>query len=239
MSATFLENMWNSRYLDLLDFHKQFGNCNVPISYKNQALVNWVIDQRHQHKCLLDGKPSTLSKARIDLLNSVGFNWKNNSPIGAMLNGGNNNLDHHRRMSLQNTMANKNSLQMMNHHRRMSLQNAVADSNENPLQQMMNNRRMSLQSVGTDVNENQLQQMMNNRRMSLQNAVININENQLQQMTNNRRVSLPNIPQSSISMANAAKLSNISMTSSNKDIQNTENDDAIDDSSTSSITSDN
>jgi len=66
---------WSTRCAELLDFQKLFGHFDVPALWKNQELFNWVVDQRIQHKCLREGKRSTLNKERIDVLNSIGFTW--------------------------------------------------------------------------------------------------------------------------------------------------------------------
>jgi hypothetical protein len=69
------ERMWNERIQALLEYKDKHGDCIVPISYKNQKLAHWVSNQRKQYNLRVDGKPSPLTKARFEQLNSIGFVW--------------------------------------------------------------------------------------------------------------------------------------------------------------------
>jgi len=62
---------WNERFLDLVKFKQQFGHCNVPKSFSDiLGLSAWVVDQRKKYN------KNTLPSNKIELLNSIGFQWK-------------------------------------------------------------------------------------------------------------------------------------------------------------------
>jgi hypothetical protein len=64
---------WKTRYNELLEFKREFGDCRVPKEYKaNLQLGTWVYHQRRYFKC------KSLSKDRIALLNQIGFTWEMN-----------------------------------------------------------------------------------------------------------------------------------------------------------------
>lgn len=72
----FHEEKWSVRYKELLEFHKEFNHSAVPHTYpKNPQLARWVKRQRRQYKLRRDGRPSTMTLDRLELLNSVGFVW--------------------------------------------------------------------------------------------------------------------------------------------------------------------
>jgi Helicase associated domain len=72
----FHEEKWTLRYKELVEFHKANGHAAVPHTYpKNPQLARWVKRQRRQYKLRKDGRPSTMTTERLDLLNSVGFIW--------------------------------------------------------------------------------------------------------------------------------------------------------------------
>ena len=61
------DESWMARFDELVDFKNENGDCNVPCS--QGPLGTWVRDQRKYHKKV------KLSQDRIELLNSVGFEW--------------------------------------------------------------------------------------------------------------------------------------------------------------------
>lgn len=72
----FHEEKWSARYKELLGFHKEHGHAAVPHTYpKNPQLARWVKRQRRQYKLMKDGKASTMTNERLDMLDSVGFIW--------------------------------------------------------------------------------------------------------------------------------------------------------------------
>ena len=49
----------------------------MPQQYsKNKSLGEWASIQRYYYKCVKEGKPSPLTKERINSLNKVGFVWQ-------------------------------------------------------------------------------------------------------------------------------------------------------------------
>lgn len=67
---------WLHQYQQLVQFNESFGHCHVPITFPhNQVLARWVKRQRYQHKRMKEGKPSAISKARIQMLEALGFIW--------------------------------------------------------------------------------------------------------------------------------------------------------------------
>lgn len=72
----FHEEKWSHRYKELLAFHREFGHSAVPHTYpRNPQLARWVKRQRRQYKLRRDGRPSTMTVERLQLLDSVGFVW--------------------------------------------------------------------------------------------------------------------------------------------------------------------
>ena len=71
------ERIWNQRLKELKEYKEKHGNCNVPRRYQdNKSLGEWVSTQRKHYRLKEEGKYSTMSKARIDQLNAIGFVWK-------------------------------------------------------------------------------------------------------------------------------------------------------------------
>lgn len=68
---------WQKRLNELRAYCFENGNCNIPHNYeKNPELANWVKNQRRQRKLYQEGKPSNITKERIDALNTLGFTWE-------------------------------------------------------------------------------------------------------------------------------------------------------------------
>ena len=75
VSKSHLEK-WHQRFKDLLLFHKKYGHCLVPLNWpENQQLAHWIKHQRCQYKAKLEGKHSTLTHARQEALEKLGFVW--------------------------------------------------------------------------------------------------------------------------------------------------------------------
>ena len=71
------ETVWNTRLLELTEYEREFKHTNVPRCYtKNKPLGLWVSTQRNEYKHIDDGKPSPLTKERIESLNKLGFVWR-------------------------------------------------------------------------------------------------------------------------------------------------------------------
>ncbi|KAL7537840.1 hypothetical protein ACHAWF_005910 [Thalassiosira exigua] len=68
---------WMDRFMELKRFKDEHGTCDVPQKWKeNPSLGRWVDNQKTQHQKLYDGKPTHLTIERIQLLVSIGFNWR-------------------------------------------------------------------------------------------------------------------------------------------------------------------
>jgi hypothetical protein len=67
---------WDSRFNELLEYKKKFGDCKVPQHYKdNKALGKWVAKQREQYKLYKRGEHSFLTADRLEKLQGIGFVW--------------------------------------------------------------------------------------------------------------------------------------------------------------------
>jgi len=74
---------WERRLNQLKAYQSVNGHCNVPASFKaNTKLSAWVMYQRRHYRMLADGKASTMTKYRIDLLNEMDFEWEVRSSCG-------------------------------------------------------------------------------------------------------------------------------------------------------------
>ena len=72
----FHEKKWDERLLELRAFRQQHGLSLVPHTYpSNPQLARWVKRQRRQHKLMEEGKQSTMTPERCELLESLGFVW--------------------------------------------------------------------------------------------------------------------------------------------------------------------
>mmetsp|Transcript_8108 Transcript_8108/g.9432 ORF Transcript_8108/g.9432 Transcript_8108/m.9432 type:complete len:210 (+) Transcript_8108:3-632(+) len=70
------DTKWNMRIQELLDYKRRFGDCCVPVQWKeNPPLGRWVSTQRKYYKLYLSGKPTRISKERIIQLTKLGFVW--------------------------------------------------------------------------------------------------------------------------------------------------------------------
>lgn len=61
-------DLWEIMYLRLLDYVKEYGHANVPITYKDKQLATWVRTQRKYR--------DTLSEYRKEKLLACGFNFE-------------------------------------------------------------------------------------------------------------------------------------------------------------------
>ena len=67
------DNVWNQRLNELREFKCQYGH--VRVHTKNGKLGNWVMIQRLQYGLKNRGKKSSLTDARMEALNELGFEW--------------------------------------------------------------------------------------------------------------------------------------------------------------------
>ncbi|KAL7459991.1 hypothetical protein ACHAXS_000462, partial [Conticribra weissflogii] len=68
---------WMNKYNELLQYRRDNGDCRVPLRYsENPPLGRWVSSQRRDYKVWEKNKNSTsLTEAKVNLLNSIGFIW--------------------------------------------------------------------------------------------------------------------------------------------------------------------
>jgi hypothetical protein len=67
---------WEARLIELADYRKLQGHCNVPKGYsENSKLANWVSKQRKNYNLHQEGKPSSMTLSCIQELESLGFEW--------------------------------------------------------------------------------------------------------------------------------------------------------------------
>jgi len=65
---------WETRYRDLVEYKKTYGDCKVPSKYNaNLQLAVWVMNQRTLYNRLLRGEQSSLSEERRKKLDDIGF----------------------------------------------------------------------------------------------------------------------------------------------------------------------
>mmetsp|Transcript_46476 Transcript_46476/g.56298 ORF Transcript_46476/g.56298 Transcript_46476/m.56298 type:complete len:240 (+) Transcript_46476:34-753(+) len=82
------DEAWLKRFEELKSFMKKNGHCRVPQVYaSNPALGTWVSNQRYLYKCASRGKSTSMTAARIQVLEKIGFEWR------VSMTGGDNNFD--------------------------------------------------------------------------------------------------------------------------------------------------
>ena len=70
------DSKWMITYQELLAYRAQHGDCVVPRGYPpNPRLASWVAEQRKQYKLNLDGRASSITDDRVQLLNQIHFAW--------------------------------------------------------------------------------------------------------------------------------------------------------------------
>ncbi|KAI2512226.1 hypothetical protein MHU86_2102 [Fragilaria crotonensis] len=70
------DTKWLASYQEILQYKDDYGDCIVPRGFPlNPQLASWVAEQRKQYKLLQDGKNSSITPRRIELLNKIGFAW--------------------------------------------------------------------------------------------------------------------------------------------------------------------
>ena len=68
---------WSERLGELQRFQVAHGHANVPSNFApHPQLATWVKCQRRQYKLFRDGKPSNMTKERIQMLETIGFEWE-------------------------------------------------------------------------------------------------------------------------------------------------------------------
>jgi hypothetical protein len=70
---------WETTLVKLADFQSRHGHTRVPMSH-DASLSRWITQQRLQYHKRKDGKKSPMNPERIEMLESLGFEWT--VPIG-------------------------------------------------------------------------------------------------------------------------------------------------------------
>eukprot|EP00984_Skeletonema_dohrnii_P008826 scaffold3288_cov56-Skeletonema_dohrnii-CCMP3373.AAC.1 len=66
---------WEDSFAKLVAYKEQHGDTNVPQSYEDQHLANWVMTTRAQYRKMQQGEHSPLTDERVAQLEEAGFNW--------------------------------------------------------------------------------------------------------------------------------------------------------------------
>lgn len=70
------EIKWNSKFEELREYSVAYGDCMVPQHYEeNPPLGLFVKNQRRQYKLMKMEKKSSMTKERVEKLESIGFVW--------------------------------------------------------------------------------------------------------------------------------------------------------------------
>jgi hypothetical protein len=70
------DTRWLTSYQELKEYKDEYGDCIVPRGFPlNPRLASWVAEQRKQYKLLKDGKNSSITPKRIELLDELDFAW--------------------------------------------------------------------------------------------------------------------------------------------------------------------
>ena len=64
---------WDETYRELLQYKEEHNHTNVPMSYGELGL--WVFNQRNNYNSYMKGKQSGMTPSRIQLLESIGFEF--------------------------------------------------------------------------------------------------------------------------------------------------------------------
>ena len=72
------DTLWRQRLKELIEYKEVHGDCRVPQKYEqnNVKLGKWVSHHRAEYKKWVKGKPSFLTKERVDLLEDIDFEWE-------------------------------------------------------------------------------------------------------------------------------------------------------------------
>lgn len=67
---------WSNWMSQLAAYRRKHGDCDVPLKYPdNPSLGTFVNRQRTEYRKMLAKKPSSMTKEKVDQLNSLGFTW--------------------------------------------------------------------------------------------------------------------------------------------------------------------
>ncbi|CAJ1967452.1 unnamed protein product [Cylindrotheca closterium] len=67
---------WSKQVQQLIRFKEEHNHCNVPLNYaKDMSLANWTKRQRRQYRLKIEGRHSTMTDERQQVLEQIGFVW--------------------------------------------------------------------------------------------------------------------------------------------------------------------
>ena len=66
---------WCIQFYKLRQFKQQHGHLNIAFK-KNSGLGAWLETQMYQYQMLVDGKPTVMTRERVDYLQALGVKWK-------------------------------------------------------------------------------------------------------------------------------------------------------------------
>ena len=72
--------MWENSFAKLVAYKEQHGDTNVPVTYKDKQLANWVKNARTYYRKMQQGEPSPMTDERVAQLEEEGFVWDVNIP---------------------------------------------------------------------------------------------------------------------------------------------------------------
>merc|ERR1719384_437303 len=71
------EAVWKEKFAELVKYKQSHGHCRVPSCSKEfPQLATWVKCQRRQYKLFWEGKRSSMTADRTQLLEDIGFSWE-------------------------------------------------------------------------------------------------------------------------------------------------------------------
>jgi len=69
-------SLWEKQVHQLIRFKEEHNHCNVPLNYaKDTSLANWTKRQRRQYRLKIEGRHTTMTDERQNILEQIGFVW--------------------------------------------------------------------------------------------------------------------------------------------------------------------
>ena len=79
---------WEEIFAELQEFKANHGHTDVPKTWENKELYNWAVTQRKFYKYFQTGKPTLITKERIEQLDEIGFEWRSKNTYNWMIRFG-------------------------------------------------------------------------------------------------------------------------------------------------------
>lgn len=106
---------WLIHYASLVNFHREFGHCDIPQKWEpNPKLGMWVSNQRYHYKNLQLGKKPSLKEERLKMLNSLNFIWakRTKTKLQASINNNDQHFFNNRKTTNKLTKNNEATLSL-------------------------------------------------------------------------------------------------------------------------------